>query len=90
MIFLLIHLNYDSAMTNEQVSSARENLFVSATNEDQSQWSMKHSKVCTFSVSDLMSVLQRWTTKCTPLVGGITGIITNRQSDTTARRTSGH
>jgi uncharacterized membrane protein len=36
MVFLLIHLNYDSAMSNEQVSFARENLFVSATNEHQS------------------------------------------------------
>jgi hypothetical protein len=48
MIFLLIHLNYDSAMANEQVSYAREKLFVSATTDHQSQWSMKHSKVSTF------------------------------------------
>jgi hypothetical protein len=45
IICLLIHLNYDSSISNKQSRSVREILFVSATNEHQSPCSVKHSKV---------------------------------------------
>jgi hypothetical protein len=53
MICLLIHLNYDSSISNKHSSSVREILSLSATNE--------HHSPCSCSTAKLCSVCSRFT-----------------------------
>jgi hypothetical protein len=53
IICLLIHLNYDSSISNKQSRSVIEIFFPSVKNEHQSPCSVKHSKVVFFLFQNL-------------------------------------